>query len=166
MSLFNSTGGLRGTKRALYEGGIRVPLIAWAPSLIKAGQTTTQVGYQADILPTIADLLNQDAPSEVDGLSLVPTLKGDSDAQAQHPYLYWEFYEQGSRQAVRFGKWKAIREPMLTGTLSLYDLSMDERETKDLASSNPDIVKQAATMMEEAHRPDPRWPVPSKKKKS
>ncbi len=166
MQLFNSNGGLKGTKRALHEGGIRVPLIAWSPSLINAGQTTSQIGYQADLSPTIAELTNQPVPPDIDGLSLLPTLKGDLDAQAQHQYLYWEFYEQGSRQAVRFGKWKAIREPMVTGSVTLYDLLADERETNDLASSNPDIVEQAVKMMEEAHRPDPRWPVPAKKKKS
>lgn len=164
LQLFNSSGGLRGTKRALYEGGIRVPLIARLPKAIAANSVTPHIAYQADILSTVADLIGEPAPKNLDGISFLPTLQGNADAQEAHRYLYWEFYEQGSRQAVRFGRWKAIREPMLTGDIQLFDLSVDEAETKNIASRHSEVLKQAAAMMDEAHRPDPKWPVPQKKK--
>jgi arylsulfatase A-like enzyme len=164
LSIFNSSGGLKGTKRALYEGGIRVPLIARWPGKIASQQVTDHIAYQADILPTIAKLVNQNAPTDIDGISFTETLHGKTSEQAQHRYLYWEFYEQGSRQAVRFGKWKAIREPMLTGKVQLFDLSSDPQETRNLAESNPLQVAEAIAYMDEAHRPDPNWPIPQKKK--
>lgn len=164
LSIFNSSGGLRGTKRALYEGGIRVPLIARWPGKIASQQVTDHIAYQADILPTVAKLVSQNTPDDIDGISFLETLHGKTSDQSQHRYLYWEFYEQGSRQAVRFGKWKAIREPMLTGKVQLYDLSSDQQETRNLAESNPLQVAEAIAYMDEAHRPDPNWPIPQKKK--
>ena len=164
LSIFNSSGGLRGTKRALYEGGIRVPLIARWPGKIAPQQVTDHVAYQADILPTIAKLVGQNTPTEIDGISFAETLHGKTSEQAQHRYLYWEFYEQGSRQAVRFGKWKAIREPMLTGKVQLFDLSSDQQEGRNLAESSPLQVAEAIAYMDEAHRSDPNWPIPQKKK--
>jgi arylsulfatase A-like enzyme len=164
LTLFNSSGGLRGTKRALYEGGIRVPLIARLPNKIAPNGVTPHIAYQADILATVAQLIGEPTPNETDGLGFLPTLLGEAKEQKEHRYLYWEFYEQGSRQAVRFGNWKAIREPMLTGNIQLFDLSTDTSEMKNLASSNPDIVSKAAAMMAEAHRPDSRWPIPQKNK--
>ena len=88
---------------------------------------------------------------------------GQKDKQKQHDYLYWEFYEQGSRQAVRFGSWKAIHEPMFSGNVVLYDLSKDIAETNDLAKGHPDLVKKAVGYMEDAHRPDPKWTVRGKR---
>jgi len=164
LSLFNSSGGLRGTKRALYEGGIRVPLLARLPGKIAPESATSHISYQADIFATIAQWIGEPVPDDLDGLSFLPTLVGRPEEQKVHPYLYWEFYEQGSRQAVRFGQWKAIREPMLTGSVQLYDLSTDEAESNNLAQSNPELVNQAKAMMNRAHRPDPRWPIPKNKK--
>lgn len=164
LKLFDSSGGLRGTKRALYEGGIRVPLIARLPKAIAPNSVTPHISYQADILATIAELIGAPVPKDTDGISFVPTLFGNSQEQEVHRYLYWEFYEQGSRQAVRFGSWKAIREPMLTGNIQLFDLSTDPSEQFNLADEKREVVGEAAVMMDEAHRPDPRWPVPTKKK--
>lgn len=164
MKLFDSSGGLRGSKRALYEGGIRVPLIARLPKTIAPNCVTPHISYQADILATIAELIGAPIPKDTDGISFLPTLLGNSQEQKEHRYLYWEFYEQGSRQAVRFGSWKAIREPMLTGNIQLFDLSTDPSEQFNLAEEKREIVRQATAMMDEAHRPDPRWPIPMKKK--
>lgn len=164
LSLFNSSGGLRGTKRALYEGGIRVPLLARLPGKIAPQSVTSHIAYQADIFATMAQWIGEPIPDDLDGVSFLPTLVGRSEEQKPHPYLYWEFYEQGSRQAVRFGNWKAIREPMLTGPIQLYDLSVDEAESNNLAESNPELVNQAKAMMNQAHRPDPRWSIPKNKK--
>jgi uncharacterized sulfatase len=164
LSLFNSSGGLRGTKRALYEGGIRVPLLARLPGKIAPESVTSHIAYQADIFATMAQWIGEPIPDDLDGVSFLPTLVGRSEEQKPHPYLYWEFYEQGSRQAVRFGNWKAIREPMLTGPIQLYDLSVDEAESNNLAESNPELVNQAKAKMNQAHRPDPRWSIPKNKK--
>jgi arylsulfatase A-like enzyme len=162
LSLFQSSGNLRGTKRALYEGGIRVPLIAWLPGSIQEGQVSAHIGYQADILPTIADSIGAKIPENLDGLSLWPTLNSHPENQREHKYLYWEFYEQGSRQAVRFGAWKAIREPMLTGPIQLYHLTEDESERVDVAGQNPKVVAEALTYINQAHQPSERWKVPAK----
>ena len=116
-------------------------------------------------MATAADLAGAELPPHVDSISFAPTLKGDADHQDDHEYLYWEFYEQGSRQAVRFGDWKAIREPMKTGTIELFDLSEDVGEEKDVAGDHPDLVRKAGTMMDEAHVPHPSWKVRGKTQK-
>jgi uncharacterized sulfatase len=156
---FDANGPFRGLKRALYEGGIRVPMIARWPGRIAPGSVSSHAGYFGDFFATFAEMLGQPVPPELDSLSLLPTLAGRSGDQKAHEYLYWEFYEQGGRQAVRFGPWKAIREPMKTGRLQLLDLASDVGEEKDLAAARPDLVARAARYMDEAHVPDPAWSV-------
>jgi uncharacterized sulfatase len=156
---FDANGPLRGMKRALYEGGIRVPLIARWPARIAPGGSSSHVGYFGDFFATFAELLGQAVPAGLDSVSLLPTLTGTPAGQKAHEYLYWEFYEQGGRQAVRFGPWKAIREPMTTGRVQLFDLTRDTGEEKDLAVTRPDIVARAVRYMDEAHVPDPAWTV-------
>ena len=156
--LFHPSGALRGMKRTLYEGGIRVPFIARWPGKIKAGTTSDHVGYFGDVLATVSELTKQALPPGLDSISFLPTLSGKKKQQ-QHPYLYFEFYEQGGRQAVRFGNWKAIREPMMTGNVQLFDLAKDLGEATDLAAQHPDIVKQAIGYMNEAHVDHPNWQV-------
>ena len=155
---FNPSGPLRGTKRALYEGGIRVPTIAWWPGAVQAGSTSDHVGYFGDWLATAAELAGADLPVGTDSISFAPTLLGDLKQQ-QHAYLYWEFYEQGSRQAVRFGDWKAIRQPMFSGKTELFDLSSDIGETTDVSGEYPELVAKAAAMMHAAHVPHANWRV-------
>lgn len=164
--LFHPSGPLRGMKRALYEGGIRVPFIARWPGKITAGTTSDHIGYFGDVLATTSELTKQPTPSGLDSISFLPTLLGGSlrvgkgvKTQQQHKYLYFEFYEQGGRQSVRFGNWKAIREPMLTGKVELYDLAKDLSESHDLAAQHPDIVKRAIEYMNEAHVDHPNWQV-------
>jgi uncharacterized sulfatase len=156
---FNPSGPLRGTKRALYEGGIRVPAIAWWPGTIQPGSTSDHIGYFGDWMATAAELAGANVPEPNDSLSFAPTLRGQPDKQPKHEYLYWEFYEQGGRQAVRFGDWKAIRQPMFTGEVQLFNLSDDLSEENNLASQHPDLVKKAAEMMDQAHTPHPNWKV-------
>ncbi|HAV63451.1 MAG TPA: N-acetylgalactosamine-6-sulfatase, partial [Verrucomicrobiales bacterium] len=155
---FNPSGPLTGMKRTLTEGGIRVPTIMWWPGTVKAGVTSDHVGYFGDLMATAADLAGIGAPADLDSISFAPTLTGKG-TQKQHDYLYWEFYEQGSRQAVRFGDWKAIREPMFTGKMKLYNLADDLAERHDLAAAKPELVKKAVKLMDEAHVPDERWQV-------
>jgi arylsulfatase A-like enzyme len=156
---FHASGPLRGVKRALYEGGIRVPTIARWPGRVPPGTVSAHVGYFGDFFATFAEMLGQPVPAGLDSVSLLPTLAGESGRQKEHEYLYWEFYEQGGRQAVRFGPWKAIREPMATGRVQLFDLAKDVAEEKDLAKARADVVAQAVRYMDEAHVPDPRWSV-------
>lgn len=159
LARFNPSGPFRGTKRALYEGGIRVPTIAWWPGTVKAGTTSEHMGYFGDWMATAAQLAGAKLPGNVDSISFVPTLKGEPQKQKKHQFLYWEFYEQGSRQAVRFGDWKAIRQPMFSGAIELYDLKNDVGETENVAGQNPDLVDAAVRMMNEAHTPHPNWQV-------
>jgi len=156
---FQPSGKLRGIKRDLYEGGIRVPTIAWWPGTVKAGSSTDHLSYFGDWISTAAELAGVKSPKGIDSISFAPTLRGQSGKQLQHRYLYWEFYEKGGRQAVRFGDWKAIREPMFDGPVQLYNLADDLSEKINLASEYPSQVKAAIEMMDEAHVPHENWKV-------
>ena len=154
----DSNGPLRGIKRDLYEGGIRVPMIVRWPGKVAAGVTSHFIGNFADVLPTLAELAGASTPPDIDGISFVPTLLGAANAQRRHDYLYWEFYERpGGSQAVRFDQWKAVRSPMKTGKIELYDLSSDPSETTDVSRDHADLVARAAAMMEAAHTPSELW---------
>ncbi|MFH1921670.1 MAG: sulfatase-like hydrolase/transferase, partial [Planctomycetota bacterium] len=162
--LFDPNGPLKGMKRDLYEGGIRVPTIARWPGRVAAGSKTDHVGYFGDLMATAADLAGVEVPEGLDSVSFLPTLVGQDDKQKRHDYLYWEFYERGTKQAVRMGKWKAVRQPMLTGKIELYDLAADLGEENDLAGEHPDLVARMDAIMAEAHVPSPRWTVKKRKK--
>jgi len=141
---FDSNGIYKGYKRDLYEGGIHVPMIAKWPGTVDAGSSTNHISAFWDVMPTLADLIDRDLTSPIDGISFLPTLKGDLE-QKQHEYLYWEFHEKGGRIAVRKGKWKAIKYNVLKEPekmIELYDLSVDPGETKNLASDYPDLVAE------------------------
>jgi arylsulfatase A-like enzyme len=99
-------------------------------------------------------------PTGLDSISFLPTLLGHPEAQKPHPYLYWEFYEGRSSQAVRMGDWKGVRIPMLTGEIELYDLRTDPGEQHDVAAAHPDVVERIRQIMQEAHVPSPLWKVP------
>ncbi len=156
----DSNGPLRGIKRSLHDGGIRVPTLARWPGTIPAGRTSAHVGYFGDLMATAAELAGAEAPAGIDSLSFAPTLLGDPWEQGQHEYLYWEFYERGSAQAVRAGRWKAVRKPMVHGAMQLYDLESDVGEEHDLAAERPGLVARMERIMEEAHVPSPRFAVP------
>jgi arylsulfatase A-like enzyme len=152
---FDSNGPLRGIKRDLYEGGIRVPMIAWAPGRVPAGVVSHAVWAHWDMLPTLAELAGAKPPSGLDGVSMKSALIG-GPAPA-HPPLYWEFTERGFQQAVRMGKWKALG--LKTGApLELYDLDADLGETRDLAAANPDVIAQIGAYLKTARTESGRWP--------
>jgi len=157
----DSNGPLKGIKRDLTEGGIRVPFIARWPGPIKAGTTSDLVGSFVDVLPSLAEVTatNSELPKDLDGLSIVPTLLGRPAEQKQHGYLYWAFYERGGAQAVRKGKWKAVQQPLST-PVRLYDLSADLSEEHDLAAEHADIVSQLTAAMREAYVPSENWKFP------
>jgi arylsulfatase A-like enzyme len=156
-AFFHSAGPLRGHKRDLYEGGIRVPMIVRWPGKVRAGATSDQVWAFWDFLPTAAELAGAKAPAGLDGISVVPTLLGTS-GQKPHPPLYWEFHERGFRQAVRLGDWKAVRlRP--GGPLELYDLGKDVGEKDDVAARHPEVVADIESYLKTARTESPDWPV-------
>lgn len=156
---FHSSGPLRGIKRDLYEGGIRVPFIARWPGKIKAGATSDQTLAFWDLLPTFCEVAGTAAPAGIDGISMLPALLGKP--QKQHDYFYWEFHEGGFNQAIRFGDMKAIRfGPQ--GPIELYDLKNDLGETHDLAKEKPDLVARAKQIFASARTDNPDFPVQNK----
>jgi len=150
---FDSNGPLRGYKRDLYEGGIRVPMIAYWPQTIQPGVTDHVCAFW-DVLPTVADLIDQPIPP-IDGISFLPTLLG-KDEQLNHEYLYWEFHEKGGRQAVRKGHFKAVRYEVFKDPNSvpeLYDLSSDIGEQHNVAELHPMVLKEMDSLMRHARIP-------------
>jgi arylsulfatase A-like enzyme len=154
---FNSNGPWKGYKRDLYEGGIRVPMIANWPGKIQPG-LTDHISAFWDVYPTIAALTGSELPTTIDGISFAPTLAGDLENQKQHDYLYWEFIEQGGKQAIRQGAWKAIRLNLRKDNnppIELYNLEDDPGETNNIAEMHPDKVQSLKELMEANHSPNP-----------
>jgi arylsulfatase A len=156
-AFFASSGPLRGIKRDLYEGGIRVPMIARWPGTIPAGRTSDHPWAHWDFFPTAAELAGAKVPAGIDGMSMVRALKGE--AQPAHEFLYWEFHERGFQQAVRMDHWKAVR--LTPGApLELYDLSRDTAEAADVAANHPDVVAKIEAYLKTARTSSARWPTP------
>ncbi len=150
---FESTGGLRGYKRQLYEGGIRIPFIACWPGKIEAGVETDLIGAQYDLMVTFADILDVDCP-ESDGISLLPTIMGDNDNQSPREHLYFEFPEKGGQIAVRYKNWKGIRYGLIENfdaPWELYDIDNDEKEENDVASLHPDLIEKFEAIVKKEH---------------
>jgi arylsulfatase A len=154
---FNSNGPWKGYKRDLYEGGIRVPMIANWPGNISPG-TTDHISAFWDIYPTMAALTDQTVPQDIDGISILPTLSGNLPDQQTHEYLYWEFIEQGGKQAIRKGDWKAIRMNLnkeIDPPVELYNLAEDPGEENNLSSQYPALVQEMKELMENSRIPNP-----------
>ena len=157
-AFFESSGPLRGIKRALYEGGIRVPMIAWWPGTIAQGRTTDHPSAFWDFFPTAAEAAGLTLPQETDGLSFLPTLRGRE--QPRHAYLYWEFHEgQAPKQAVRRDQYKAVYF-WETDQTELYDLAADPGETRDLAAERPALADSLRALIHQARTPSEHWPIP------
>lgn len=145
---FDSNGELQGLKRDLYEGGIRVPFIAKWAGRISPNTTNAHVSAFWDFLPTVADILDVETPQQIDGISFLPSLLGNTSQQEQHPYLYWEFHEQGGRQAVRYGDWKGVIYNLdKGGEMELYNLGTDIQESNNVALQYPEIVEEIKEIM-------------------
>lgn len=157
---FNSSGGLRGHKRDLYEGGVRTPFIVHWPAEIKKGTVSYHVSAFWDFLPTMCDLTGEQVPLGIDGISYLPALTGKGE-QKKHEYLYWEFHEQGGKQAVLKDNWKLIsfnvNDPS-KGYMELYNLNSDPTEQLNSIEQHPEKVKELKVLLENAHTKSSIYP--------
>ena len=167
---FNSNGDGRGRKRDLYEGGIKVPFAARWSGNIKPNSKSDHMSAFWDFLPTVCEIAGL-APSDqsIDGISFLPSLKGEVDKQKQHEYLYWEFNEgKGPVQMIRQGDWKLLNF-VLQNRIQLYQISSDVSEVKDVSNQYPEKCEQLLTLMNKARTEHPQFPLtkrnPYKKKK-
>jgi arylsulfatase A-like enzyme len=152
---FHSSGQLKGYKRDVYEGGIREPFIVWGSKLIKQGATSATPGYFTDIMSTLAGIAKAKPTFKTDGIDLFPYIQ-NPQARPKDRFLYWEFFEGGYVQAVRYGNWKAI---IKDGKLSLFDLSKDIHEDSNIADQHPEIVKQVKAYLQTCRTDSPYWPL-------
>ncbi|MEO6733475.1 MAG: arylsulfatase [Ferruginibacter sp.] len=157
---FDNNGIYRGIKRDLYEGGIRVPFIAWWKGKIKPAETK-QVAALWDLYPTFLQLAGVPNAKNIDGISILPTLL-QKGKQQKHDYLYWEFHENNGRQAIRWQNWKGVKlevNKKNAPSMELYDLEKDPSEKNNVANKFPAIAKKLETYILQAHQPNPDWPL-------
>lgn len=166
---FDSAGGLRGRKADLYEGGVRVPMIArWRGHIAAKSESDRVTGFE-DWLPTFLQLIGaaKSIPKDIDGISFAPVLLGGK--QEARPFLYREFLAYNGWQSIRIGDWKGVRHPLNPKgknappkklAVELYDLKTDPAETKDVAAAHPDIVARMEKIMREQHTPSELFPFP------
>ncbi len=156
LARFMPSGPLRGTKRSLTDGGIRVPAIAWWPGRVKPGVETSHVAYFGDWMATAAELAGAELPKDVDSLSFAPTLLGKEQKASE--WHYWEFHEGGFKQAaLHQGRWKGIRSGAPDAPVVLYDLQEDVGEAKDVASQHPEIARRIGDWLKTARSESPDW---------
>lgn len=159
---FDSCGPLRGSKGDMYEGGMRTPMIVHWPGHIPTNQVSDQIWYYADFLPTIADLVGIDPPENIDGVSILPTLRGEEQDLSDR-FLYWERHAGGGfKQAARWQDWKVVRPPterLLDEPLELYNLAEDIGETTNVADQHPDLIQTFETYMASTRTDSPNYPI-------
>ena len=153
---FESTAGLRGYKRDLYEGGIRVPAIAWGVNVQKKVSDEPLANW--DFMPTIAEIIREKVPAGINGVSFLDVLQ-KVKFTTKHESLYWEFYERGFDQAIRKGNWKAIKRSANNSKLELYDLAKDYSESNDVALQNPLVAKEMEALFAKARIESPDYPI-------
>ena len=153
MPFFDSNGPLRGMKRDLYEGGIRVPFIARWPGQVPAKKVSHHISAFQDIFPTMLELAGIETKHRTDGISIAPTLLGRK-GQREHDYLYWEFLERGGKVAVLKGDWKGIRlnsQKKPNGPLEIYNLKKDIGEETNLALQQEKLMEEFVAIMKREH---------------
>jgi arylsulfatase A-like enzyme len=157
---FDSAGGLRGRKGSVYEGGLRVPMLARWPGRIAAGTVTEHVSAFQDVMPTVCELLGVDVPDGCDGVSFLPALLG-REPQPEHEFLVWEFPEYGGQQAVLLGSFKGVRRDLQKRVTDwqLYDLATDPDESEDVAAKHPEIVERIDAIMRGERVPNAEFPL-------
>jgi arylsulfatase A len=168
---FKGNGPFRGIKFDFYEGGIRCPFIAWWPGTIPPGTESGHISAHWDMLPTFAELAGISQLPPTDGVSMAPLLTGHIAEQQQHDHLYWEAYNKDGQQAVRRGKWKAVRTKAAQnpgGPVELFDLETDVGETTDLSAKYPALAEEMSALMAASHTPNAHYalkPMPKQAKK-
>jgi arylsulfatase A-like enzyme len=154
---FNSNGNLRGFKRDLYEGGIRVPMIVKWKGKVKEGATTDHISAFWDVFPSFAELIGANFKNNLDGVSFLPILLGEPEKQKTQAYLYWEFNENNAPvQAIRKGDWKAVK--FLDKPLLLYNLSTDLKEEHDVSLENEKVKNEMLQILKTAREDSPNFP--------
>lgn len=153
---FDSNGPLQGIKRDLYDGGVRVPMIARWFGKIKPGQVNNQPFALWDFLPTATEIAGVEPPEGIDGLSMLPAMLGRH--LKNHEFLYWEFHERGFEQAIRMGKWKAVRHG-LNQPIELYDLEIDISEQCNVAVEYPDVVQKIIQILQTVRFESKEFPI-------
>jgi arylsulfatase A-like enzyme len=131
-------------------------MIASWPGTIPAGRVSAHPWAHWDMFPTLAELAGAKAPAGLDGVSMARALRGQS--QPAHEFMYWEFHERGSQQAVRMGRWKAVRLAK-DSALEIYDLDADPREQTNVAAANPKVVAKIETYLKTARTESTQWPI-------
>jgi|GEM_PF-483192 len=162
---FESAGPFRGLKGSAYEGGLRVPFVAYWKGQIAPGTTSDLPAAAYDMLPTFAELAGAKVPKKTDGISILPTLLGEGK-QKKHEYLYWEFHGYRGIQAMRLGKWKAVRTGWIKkpdGPVELYDLEKDPAETTNVAKANPEVVERIKQIWKKDRSKNKFWKAPYEK---
>jgi arylsulfatase A-like enzyme len=160
---FNSTAGLRGYKGSVYEGGLRVPMIARLPGRIPAGTVNAMPTYFPDWFPTLCDAAALPRPDGLDGESIWPVLQGNQTTTARTTPMVWVFPEYGGQVAIRLGDFKLVRQNLKTarpGPWEIYDLSKDHAEANDLAAARPDLIREAENILRREVSENARFPVP------
>ncbi|MDB6055496.1 MAG: N-acetylgalactosamine-6-sulfatase [Verrucomicrobiales bacterium] len=157
-AFFKSSGELRGIKRDLYEGGIRVPMIVRWKDHVPAGITSDFVWAFWDLMPTIAEMAGTNVTAKIDGVSVLSSITSGVKAGASHDSFYWEFHEGGSKQAIRMGEWKAVKLTPSTA-MELYNLQLDPREEKNVASANPEVVAKIENLFKTSRTESTEWPL-------
>jgi arylsulfatase A-like enzyme len=161
IDFFDSNGPLRGGKREMYEGGIRVPFIAKWKKIIAAGSSCDEIIAFWDMMPTLADIIQYPIELKTDGISFLPLLSGDQNAKRKHDFLYWDYghVRDVYMQGVRFGNYKGIvLHENNQVTYEVYDLSKDPDEKVNIADQNPELVVKTKELVKHAFKYDARYP--------
>ena len=157
-TFFNSAAGMRGLKCSVYEGGLKVPTLVRWPKHVTAGSSSDLPSAFQDWMPTLLEIAQVQSPTGLDGISLLPTLEGAGE-QAKHEALYFEYAGQ---QALRAGRWKAVRRKLRQGNLvtELYDLEADPKESQDLADQEPEVLARMVGLLNSSRSPSTIFPLP------
>ena len=152
---FNNESPRAGQKGDILDGAFHVPAFAHWPDRIKPGQVSDHIWAMWDFMPTVADIIEVQAPENTDGISILPTLLGDNQNQKEHDFLYWEYKAE---QAVRMENWYGYKNK--EGKLEIYDLENNPEQDRDLSESHPDIALKITEIMKREHTPSDVWPSP------
>ena len=159
---FDSSGSLRGRKRDVYEGGLRTPMIVRWPGKVEENKVdSSTVWYFADVVPTLIEIAGDTLPKNLDGLSVWSSIL-DQSKKLPKRCLYWEFHEQGGKQAIRWNNWKlvrlAVQEKGFHREVELYNLFKDPGENQNLAETQPQLVEKLIHLMDKQRVPSKNFP--------